>query len=229
MSVLRFDPFGDPFRQMDRLTNQLLSGTRTPMGMPMDVWQADDGFHVSLDLPGVDPSSVDISTERSVLTITAERRPEYQQGHNVLVAERPQGSFTRQLQLGDTVDSENVQATYADGVLHLSSRSLRLPSRAGFKCRPAVAADVRSRSRPSRRKRLAPPGSPPQAIPRRRRREARRSSSHDCWCLESTALRRRKRCSTWQALGRQADRVAGDARLHAQRWCSAQDHLSQSS
>ena len=51
MSVLRFDPFGDPFRQMDRLTNQLLSGTRTPMGMPMDVWQADDGFHVSLDLP----------------------------------------------------------------------------------------------------------------------------------------------------------------------------------
>ena len=101
------------------------------MGMPMDVWQADDGFHVSLDLPGVDPSSVDISTERSVLTITAERRPEYQQGQNVLVAERPQGSFTRQLQLGDTVDSENVQATYADavgtlvrsiadGVLHLT-------------------------------------------------------------------------------------------------------------
>ena len=120
MSVLRFDPFGDPFRQMDRLTNQLLSGTRTPMGMPMDVWQADDGFHVSLDLPGVDPSSVDISTERHVLTITAERHPEYQQGQNVLVAERPQGSFTRQLQLGDTVDAENVQARYADGVLHLT-------------------------------------------------------------------------------------------------------------
>ena len=120
MSVLRFDPFGDPFRQMDRLTNQLLSGTRTPMGMPMDVWQADDGFHVSLDLPGVDPSSVDISTERHVLTITAERRPEYQQSQNVLMAERPQGSFTRQLQLGDTVDSENVQARYADGVLHLT-------------------------------------------------------------------------------------------------------------
>jgi HSP20 family protein len=54
------------------------------------------------------------------LTITAERRPEYQQDQNVLVAERPQGSFTRQLQLGDTVDSENVQARYADGVLHLT-------------------------------------------------------------------------------------------------------------
>ena len=120
MSVLRFDPFGDPFRQMDRLTNQLLSGTRTPMAMPMDVWQTDDGFHVCLDLPGVDPDSVDITTERNLLTITAERRAEYQQGQNVLIAERPQGTFTRQLQLGDTVDAENIQASYGDGVLHLT-------------------------------------------------------------------------------------------------------------
>ena len=120
MSVLRFDPFGDPFRQMDRLTNQLLSGTRTPMAMPMDVWQTDDGFHVCLDLPGVDPDSVDITTERNLLTIKAERRAEYQQGQNVLIAERPQGTFTRQLQLGDTVDTENIQASYGDGVLHLT-------------------------------------------------------------------------------------------------------------
>jgi HSP20 family protein len=120
MSVLRFDPFADPFRQMDRLTNQLLSGTRTPMGMPMDVWQADDGFHIAMDLPGADPDSVEITTERNVLTIQAERRPEYQEGHKVLVAERPQGSFTRQLQLGDTVDAENIQASYADGVLNLT-------------------------------------------------------------------------------------------------------------
>src|SRR4029453_17559310 len=120
VGVLRFDPFGDPFRQIDRLTNQLLSGTRTPMGMPMDVWQTDDGFHVCLDLPGVDPDSGDITTERNILTITAERRAEYQQGQNVLVAERPQGTFTRQLQLGDTVDAENIQASYGDGVLHLT-------------------------------------------------------------------------------------------------------------
>ncbi len=120
MSVLRFDPFGDPFRQMDRLTNQMLSGTRTPMGMPMDVWQAEDGFHVALDLPGVDPSSVDITSERNILTIKAERRAEYQDGQNVLVAERPQGSFTRQLQLGDTLDTERVQASYSDGVLRLT-------------------------------------------------------------------------------------------------------------
>ena len=86
----------------------------------MDVWQTDDGFHVCLDLPGVDPDSVDITTERNTLTITAERRAEYQQGQNVLIAERPQGTFTRQLQLGDTVDSENIQASYGDGVLHLT-------------------------------------------------------------------------------------------------------------
>jgi HSP20 family protein len=120
VSVLRFDPFGDPFRQMDRLTSQLLSGTRTPMGMPMDVWQTDDGFHVCLDLPGVDPDSVDITTERNTLTIKAERRAEYEDGQNVLIAERPQGTFTRQLQLGDTVDTENIQASYSEGVLHLT-------------------------------------------------------------------------------------------------------------
>jgi HSP20 family protein len=62
---------------------------------------------------------VDITTERNVLTIKAERRAEYQQGQSVVIAERPQGTFTRQLQLGDTVDAENIQASYADGVLHL--------------------------------------------------------------------------------------------------------------
>jgi HSP20 family protein len=95
VTVIRFDPFGDPFRQLDRLTSQLLSGTRTPMGMAMDVWQADDGYHAVLDLPGVDASSVEITSERNVLTIAAERRPEYEQGQNVLIAERPQGRFTR--------------------------------------------------------------------------------------------------------------------------------------
>jgi HSP20 family protein len=86
----------------------------------MDVWQAEDGFHVAMDLPGADPETVEITTERNVLTIQAERRPEYREGHKVLVAERPQGSFTRQLQLGDTVDTENIQASYADGVLNLT-------------------------------------------------------------------------------------------------------------
>ena len=120
MSVMRFDPFGDPFRSLDRLTSQLMSGTRTPMGMPMDVWQAEDGYHIALDLPGVDPGSVEITSERNMLTIRAERRSEYGEGQNVLLAERPQGRFTRQLQVGDALDTSKVQATYDNGVLLLT-------------------------------------------------------------------------------------------------------------
>ena len=120
MSVMRFDPFGDPFRGVDRLTSQLMSGTRTPMGMPMDVWQAEDGYHVALDLPGIDPASVEITSERNVLTIHANRSAEYEEGHNVLLAERPQGSFTRQLQVGDALDTTKVAATYNNGVLVLT-------------------------------------------------------------------------------------------------------------
>ena len=120
MSVMRFEPFGDPFRAFDRLTSQLVSGRRTPMGMPMDVWQADDGYHVALDLPGVDPASVEITCERNVLTIRADRSAEYAEGHNVLLAERPQGTFTRQLQVGDALDTGKVSATYDNGVLVLT-------------------------------------------------------------------------------------------------------------
>jgi HSP20 family protein len=120
MSVMRFDPFGDPFRGLDRLTSQLLSSARTPMAMPMDVWQSEDGYHVALDLPGVDPGSVEITSERNVLTIRAERRPAYGENDQVLVAERPYGQYTRQLQVGDALDTGNVAANYHNGVLHLT-------------------------------------------------------------------------------------------------------------
>jgi HSP20 family protein len=117
---MRFDPFGDPFRGLDRLTSQLLSGARTPMAMPIDVWQSEGGYHVALDLPGVDPASVEITSERNVLTIRAERRPGYGENDKVLVAERPHGQYTRQLQVGDALDSGNVAASYHNGVLHLT-------------------------------------------------------------------------------------------------------------
>ena len=105
--------------------------------MPMDVWQADDGFHVCLDLPGVEPDSVEITTERNILTIKAERRPEYQDSQNVLIAERPQGSFTRQLQMSDTLDTDNIEASYGDGVLHLTVPIVRAaePRRVQVKAR----------------------------------------------------------------------------------------------
>jgi len=120
MSVMRFEPFRDPFRELDRLLSMAASGTRAPLAMPLDVYRGEDGsYHVEADLPGVDPNSVEVTVERGVLTIGADRTPHYGEGEPVVVAERPQGSFTRQLSLGEGVDSENLTAEYTDGVLHV--------------------------------------------------------------------------------------------------------------
>jgi len=118
MAVIRFEPFRDPF---ERLISMAASGTRAPLGMPMDVYRAADGsYHVEADLPGVNPDSVEVTVEHGTLTIRADRMPNYGESEQVIVAERPQGSFTRQLSLGEGVDSENLTAGYADGVLHVT-------------------------------------------------------------------------------------------------------------
>jgi HSP20 family protein len=120
MSVIRFEPFRDPFRELDRLISMAASGTRAPLGMPMDVYRSEDGsYHVEVDLPGADPDSVEATLEHGVLTIHAQRTPHYGESEQIVVAERPQGSFTRQLSLGEGVDWENLTADYADGVLHV--------------------------------------------------------------------------------------------------------------
>jgi HSP20 family protein len=128
MSVFRFEPFRDPARELDRLMSMATSGTRAPLGMPLDVYRGDDGtYHVEADLPGVDPDSIEVTVDSGALTIQAERTPAYSDTQQVIVAERSQGSFARQLSLGEGVDSENLTADYADGVLHVtipaSSRS----------------------------------------------------------------------------------------------------------
>ena len=118
MSVLRFEPFRDPF---ERLFSMAASGTRAPLGMPMDVYRGEDGsYHVEADLPGADPDSIEVTVEHGVLTIRAERTPHYGDSEQVIAAERPQGSFARQLSLGEGVDAENLTAGYADGVLHVT-------------------------------------------------------------------------------------------------------------
>src|SRR5487761_1741861 len=114
MSVIRFEPLRDPFRELDRLISMAASGTRSPLGMPIDV------YRVEADLPGVDPASVEVTVEHATLTIQAERTPNYGESEQVIAAERPQGSFTRQLTLGEGVDSENLTAGYADGFLHVT-------------------------------------------------------------------------------------------------------------
>ena len=115
----------DPFRELDRLTQQRFgaNGTTTrPAVTPMDAYRAADQFVVHFDLPGVDPSSIDLDVEHNVFTVKAERIPTYGDDAELQVAERPRGVFSRQLFLGDTLDPDRVEASYDAGVL-----TLRIP------------------------------------------------------------------------------------------------------
>jgi HSP20 family protein len=115
----------DPFRELDRLSQQLFGQNGTwsrPAVMPMDAYRDGEQFVVHFDLPGVDPSSVDLNVERNVLTVKAERVPSYGDHVELQVAERPRGVFSRQLFLGDTLDADHVEASYDAGVL-----TLRIP------------------------------------------------------------------------------------------------------
>src|SRR3954447_19492637 len=114
--LMRFDPF----RELDRLTEQVWRGGRATM--PIDAYRQGDQFSVHLDLPGVDPGSIDLSVERDVLTVSAKR--EWQPGDDVdvIVSARPHGTFTRQLFLGGGLEADRVEAGYDGGVL-----SVRIP------------------------------------------------------------------------------------------------------
>ncbi len=112
----------DPFRELDRLTQQVLGGTGTPTRpsvMPMDAWREGDTFHIEFDLPGVTPDSIDLDVERNVVTVRAER-PALVRDTDMLAAERPRGVFTRQLVLGDNFDTERIDASYEAGALTLT-------------------------------------------------------------------------------------------------------------
>lgn len=111
----------DPFRELDRLTQQVFGAEGTlakPSVMPMDAWRDGDVFHVEFDLPGVDRESIDLDVERNVVTVKAER-PIRASDANMLAAERPRGVFSRQLVLGDNLDTGRISANYDDGVLAL--------------------------------------------------------------------------------------------------------------
>ncbi|MEW6152734.1 MAG: Hsp20/alpha crystallin family protein [Actinomycetota bacterium] len=115
--VMRFDPF----RELDRLNQELWGATqRRPSAMPMDAYRQGETFYVQFDLPGIDPSSIELTVEKNVLTVRAERRTDLDGDAEVLVAERPQGSYSRQLFLGETLDAEQIRANYEQGVLTLT-------------------------------------------------------------------------------------------------------------
>jgi len=111
----------DPFRELDRLTQQVFGTNGTlarPSVMPKDAWRDGDTFHVEFDLPGVDSDSIDLDVERNVVTVKAERRPRASDAE-LIAAERPRGVFSRQLMLGDNLDTEHISASYDAGVLTL--------------------------------------------------------------------------------------------------------------
>jgi len=112
----------DPFRELDRLTQQVLGTNGTlarPSVMPMDAWRDGDTFHVEFDLPGVNPDSIDLDVERNVVTVKAERPPRASDAE-LIAAERARGVFSRQLILGDNLDTDRIAASYDAGVLTLA-------------------------------------------------------------------------------------------------------------
>ncbi len=114
----------DPFREFDRLTQQLFRGNGTmanPAAMPMDAWRSGDTFVVEFDLPGVKADAIDLDVERNVVTVKAQR-PAPDEPDSLIAAERPRGTFSRQLVLGDNLDTERIEADYDAGVL-----TLRIP------------------------------------------------------------------------------------------------------
>ena len=114
----------DPFRELDRLTQQVFGTPGTwsrPTAMPMDAYRDGDQFVVCFDLPGISPDAIELDVERNVLTVKAERRP-IGKDVEMQVSERPLGAFSRQLFLGDTLDTDRIDAQYDSGVL-----TLRIP------------------------------------------------------------------------------------------------------
>ena len=115
--LMRFDPF----RDLDRLADQVTRGTRQlPAVLPMDAYQRGESFVVHFDLPGANPESIELTVERNVLTVRAERSWPRAEGDEVLVSERPQGTFSRQLFLGESLDTDRINASYENGVLTLT-------------------------------------------------------------------------------------------------------------
>ena len=110
--LMRFDPF----RELDRLSQQPVTGLRTP-SMPMDAYRHGDHFVVHFDMPGLDPSTIELTVEKNVLTVSAERSWQPGEGDQVIISERPQGRFTRQLFLGEGLDADRIEASCDNGVL----------------------------------------------------------------------------------------------------------------
>jgi HSP20 family protein len=136
----------DPFRELDRVAQQVFGTAARPAAMPIDAYRKGDEFVVLFDLPGCDADSINLTVERNVLAVHAERRPssdEEGEGVELVVGERPRGTFSRQLFLAETLDSERIAADYTDGVLRL-----RIPVREQAKPRRVNISVGANQSKP---------------------------------------------------------------------------------
>jgi len=110
----------DPFREIDRFSEGLFGNSARTPWMPMDAYRRGDHVEVLFDLPGVDPGSIDLTVEKNVLTVKAERRHWPEEGVEVLARERTQGTFSRQVLLGEALDADGIRADYDQGVLRVT-------------------------------------------------------------------------------------------------------------
>jgi HSP20 family protein len=110
----------DPFRELDRLTQQVLGTAARPATMTMDAYRDGDNFYVHFDLPGIKADSIDLTVEKNVLTVRAERVPVAPDSAEMIVSERPSGTFSRQVFLGESLDADKIAADYTAGVLTLT-------------------------------------------------------------------------------------------------------------
>lgn len=110
----------EPFRDLDRMAGALLDARQGPRLMPMDLYRDADHYVLAADLPGIDPGSVDIDVDGQLLTIRAERTLSNSTGVKWLSRERQAGSFLRQLNLGQGIDTERIAASYDNGVLSVT-------------------------------------------------------------------------------------------------------------
>lgn len=132
----------DPFREMDRLASQLMGSpgaSRTPRWMPMDLYRSGDHYVVNIDLPGVDPGSIDVDVDGNTLTVRAQRTLRAEEQAEWIAQERPAGSYMRQLTLGEGLDLDQIHAHYENGVLSMTipvserarARKIEVQSRGG--------------------------------------------------------------------------------------------------
>ncbi len=125
----------DPFRELDKLAQQVFGTSARPAAMSMDAWREGDLFQIEFDLPGVSPDSIDLDVENNVVTVKAVRDA-LGGDREILAAERPRGVFSRQLVLGENLDTDKIEASYDAGVL-----TLRVPVAEQAKARKIAIAN----------------------------------------------------------------------------------------